>query len=214
MVITGHRYSVTQESSNAEGGACLSVIRGAVVAQEARVCGVVPDDEVGAVVKAGITVTAQTEFVLFALRITLVLSQFDSWSVAGACHNTGSNCRSRGGIPVVTRKGSHRSSGVSDAGSTLCVKVFHFLDARPPHPTPPPTPPHHNTQHNHLQGQVIQTGHPDRSSRQVIQTGHPDRSSRQVIQTGHPDRSSRQVIQTGHPGQVTCQKHTELVFCF
>ena len=58
MVITGHRYSVTQESSNAEGGACLSVIRGAVVAQEARVCGVVPDDEVGAVVKAGITVTA------------------------------------------------------------------------------------------------------------------------------------------------------------
>ena len=166
MVITGHRYSVTQESSNAEGGACLSVIRGAVVAQEARVCGVVPDDEVGAVVKAGITVTAQTEFVLFALRITLVLSQFASWSVAGACHNTGSNCRSRGGIPVV-RKGSHRSSGVSDAGSTLCVKVFHFLDACT-HTTPPHHPPQPPTG----------SGHPDRSSRQVIQTGQPG----QVIQ--------------------------------
>jgi hypothetical protein len=92
--------------------------------------------------------------------------------VAGACHNTGSNCRSRGGIPVDSRSGGgHSSSGVSDAGFTLCVKVFHFLDACPsPHPTT----------HNDPQGQVIQTG------------------------------SSRR----GHPGQVTCQKHTELVFCF
>ena len=132
----------------------------------------VPDDEVGAVVKAGITVTAQTEFVLFALRITLVLSQFDSWSVAGACHN----CRSRGGIPVVSRKGGHRSSGVSDAlaGSTLCVKVFHFLDARPPHPTPHHHPPPTTTTYR------------DRSSRQVIQV----RSSR----SGHMSKTHRACI--------------------
>ena len=126
ILVTGHRSQVTghvsivplvciclwgvnydnvvvnfgEKSSNAQGRTRLSVIRGAVVTQKARVCGVVPDDEVGAVVKAGITVTAQAEFVLMTLRITLVLSKFDSWSMAGACYNTGSNCRSRSGIPV------------------------------------------------------------------------------------------------------------------
>ena len=100
-----------EKSSNAQGGTCLGVICGAVVAQEARVCGVVSDDEVGAVVKAGITVAAQAEFVLITLYITLFVSKFDSWSVAGACYNTGSNCRSRSGIPVVSRSGGHRSFG-------------------------------------------------------------------------------------------------------
>ena len=137
-----------EKSSNAQGGARLGVIRGAVVAQEARVCGVFPDDEVGAVIKACITVAAQAEFVLVTLHITLVLSQFDSWSVAGACHNTGSNCRGRSGIPVDSRSGGgHRSSGVSDAGSTLCVKVFHFLDACSPPPPPPPPPAHPTPPH-------------------------------------------------------------------
>ena len=55
-----------------------------------------PDDEVGAVIKACITIAAQTEFVLVTFRITLVLSQFDSRSVAGAGDNTGSNCSSSG----------------------------------------------------------------------------------------------------------------------
>lgn len=73
-------------------------------------CGVFPDDEVSAVVKAGITVAAQAEFVLITLHITFVVGKLDSWSVAGACHNTGSNCRSCSGIPVDSRKGSHRSS--------------------------------------------------------------------------------------------------------
>jgi hypothetical protein len=88
-----------EKSSNSEGSTRLGVIRGAVVTQKARE-EVFPEDEVRAVVKTGITVAAQAEFVLFALRITLVLGKFDSWSVAGACYNTGSNCRSRSGIPV------------------------------------------------------------------------------------------------------------------
>ena len=100
-----------EKSSNAQGGTCLGVIRGAVVAQEARVCGVVSDDEVGAVVKAGVTVAAQAEFVLITLYITLFVSKFDSGSMAGTGDNTGSNCRSRSGIPVVSRSGGHRSFG-------------------------------------------------------------------------------------------------------
>ena len=171
LLFWGVNYGVAvvnfgEKSSNAQGRTRLGVIRRAVVTQKARVCGVVPDDEVSAVVKTGITVAAQAEFVLFALRITLVLGKFDSWSVAGACYNTGSNCRSRGGIPVVSRKGRHRSSEVSDRQAQyIMLKVFHFwmraaaaATPTPPHPTPP-----HRTE-----------GHPDR----VIQTG----SSRQ----GHP----------------------------
>jgi hypothetical protein len=162
-----------EKSSNAEGGACFGVIRGAVVTQKARE-EVFPEDEVSAVVKTGITVAAQAEFVLVILRITLVLGKLDSWSMAGACYNTGSNCRSRGGIPVVSRKGRgrHRSSEVSDRQvQYIMLKVFHF--APPPPPPPPPSHPTTNTN--------TTEGHPDR----VIQTG----SSRQ----GHPDR----VIQTG-----------------
>jgi hypothetical protein len=131
----GFAVIFAEKSLNAEGRTSLGVIRGAVVAQEARVCGVVADDEVGTVVKAGITVAAQAELVLVTLHHSLLVSQFDTRSVAGAADNKGSNCRSSSGS-------SHRSSGVSDAGSTLCVKVFHFLDARrhmlDRHPTPPP----------------------------------------------------------------------------
>ena len=173
LLFWGVNYGVAvvnfgEKSSNAQGGARLGVIRGAVVAQEARVCGVFPDDEVGAVVKACITVAAQAEFVLVTLHITLVLSQFDSWSVAGACHNTGSNCRGRSGIPVDSRSGGgHRSSGVSDAGSTFCVKVFHFLDAcspppPPAHPTPPhPTPPRAQHTGSPRGGVIQRRGHPE-----------------------------------------------------
>jgi hypothetical protein len=101
-----------EKSSNAVWRCMVSThSREAVAAHDAHVCGVFTDDEVGAVVNPGITFVAQAKFVLFALRITLVLSQFDTRSVAGACHNTGSNCRSRGGIPVDSRKGSHRSFG-------------------------------------------------------------------------------------------------------
>jgi hypothetical protein len=88
-----------EKSSNAKGRARLGVIRGAVVTQKARE-EVFPEDEVRAVVKTGITVAAQAEFVLIILHTTLFVSKFDSWSVAGACYNTGSNCRSRSGIPV------------------------------------------------------------------------------------------------------------------
>jgi hypothetical protein len=140
----GFAVIFAEKSLNAEGRTSLGVIRGAVVTQEARVCGVVADDEVGAVVKAGITVAAQAELVLVALRHSLLVSQFDTRSVAGATDNTGSNCRSSGGIPVDSRSGSgggHRSWGVFEAlaGTTLCVKVFHFLDARPLLTTPPTT---------------------------------------------------------------------------
>ena len=83
LFAVGFAVIFAEKSSNAEGRTSLGVIRGAVVTQKARVCGVVPDDEVGTVVKAGITVTAQAEFVLITLRITLVLSKFDSWSMAG-----------------------------------------------------------------------------------------------------------------------------------
>ena len=86
--------------------------REAVAAHDAHVCGVFTDDEVGAVVNPGITFVAQAKFVLFALRITLFVSKFDSGSMAGTADNTGSNCRSRSGIPVVSRSGGHRSSGV------------------------------------------------------------------------------------------------------
>ena len=48
----------------------------------------IPDDEVGAVVKAGITVAAQAKFVLVTLRITFVVGKFDSWSMAGDTGNT------------------------------------------------------------------------------------------------------------------------------
>jgi hypothetical protein len=96
-----------EKSSNAQGGTRLGIIRRAVLTQKARVCGVFSDDEVGAVVKASITVAAQAEFVLFTLRITLFVSKFDSGSMAGTGHNTGSNCRSRSGIPVVSRSGGH-----------------------------------------------------------------------------------------------------------
>lgn len=88
-----------EKSSNAKGRARLGVIRRAVVTQKARE-EVFPEDEVRAVVKTGITVAAQAEFVLIILHTTLFVSKFDSWSVAGACYNTGSNCRSRSGIPV------------------------------------------------------------------------------------------------------------------
>ena len=153
-----------EKSSNAQGRTRISVVCRAVVTQKARVCGVVPDDEVSAVVKTGITVAAQAEFVMFALRITLVLGKLDSWSMAGACYNTWSNCRSRGGIPVVSRKGRHRSSEVSDRQAQyIMLKVFHFAP-------PPPLPPHHTTPHRGSSRQ----GHPDG----VIQTG----SSRR----GHP----------------------------
>ena len=145
-------------------------------------CGVFPDDEVGAVIKACITVAAQAEFVLVTLHITLVLSQFDSWSVAGACHNTGSNCRGRSGIPVDSRSGGgHRSSGVSDAGSTLCVKVFHFLDACSP-PPPPPPPPAHPT-----------PPHPAHSTQGDPEEGHPEEGSPRggVIQSLGSSRTSQ-----------------------
>ncbi len=89
-----------EKSSNAKGRARLGVIRRAVVTQKARVRSILPDDEVRAVVKTGITVAAQAEFVLIILHTTLFVSKFDSWSVAGACYNTGSNCRGRSGIPV------------------------------------------------------------------------------------------------------------------
>jgi hypothetical protein len=70
-----------------------------------------PDDEVSAVIKAGIAVGAQAEFVLFALHHSILVSQFDTRSVAGAGHNTRSNCRSRSGIPVDRRSSSsHRNS--------------------------------------------------------------------------------------------------------
>ncbi len=88
-----------EKSSNAKGRARLGVIRRAVVTQKARE-EVFPEDEVRAVVKTGITVAAQAEFVLIILHTTLFVSKFDSWSVAGACYNTGSNCRGRSGIPV------------------------------------------------------------------------------------------------------------------
>jgi hypothetical protein len=169
-----------EKSSNAEGGACLGVIRGAVVTQKARE-EVFPDDEVRAVVKTGITVAAQAEFVLIILHTTLFVSKFDSGSMAGTGDNTGSNCRSRSGIPVVSRKGRHRSSGVSEAGFTLCIKVFHFFGCAPPPPPPPPHPTHqHKT--GSSRARVIQPG----SSSQ----GHPAR----VIQPG----SSSQ----GHPARV------------
>ena len=194
LLFWGVNYGVAvvnfgEKSSNAQGGARLGVIRGAVVAQEARVCGVFPDDEVGAVVKACITVAAQAEFVLVTLHITLVLSQFDSWSVAGACHNTGSNCRGRSGIPVDSRSGGgHRSSGVSDAGSTLCVKVFHFLDACTRPPPPPPPPPAHPT-----------PPHP------TPRTAHRVTQRRVTQRRGHPEEGSSRAGVTqsrGHPGQV------------
>ena len=154
-----------EKSSNAQGRTRISVVCRAVVTQKARVCGVVPDDEVSAVVKTGITVAAQAEFVMFALRITLVLGKLDSWSMAGACYNTWSNCRSRGGIPVVSRKGRHRSSEVSDRQAQyIMLKVFHFAP-------PPPLPPHPTHRHNRGSSR---RGHPDG----VIQTG----SSRR----GHP----------------------------
>jgi hypothetical protein len=73
---------------------------------------VFPEDEVRAVVKTGITVAAQAEFVLIILHTTLFVSKFDSGSMAGTGDNTGSNCRSRSGIPVVSRSGGHRSSEV------------------------------------------------------------------------------------------------------
>jgi hypothetical protein len=154
-----------EKSSNAEGGACLGVIRGAVVTQKARE-EVFPEDEVRAVVKTGITVAAQAEFVLIILHTPLFVSKFDSGSMAGTGDNTGSNCRSRSGIPVVSRSGGHRSSGVSDAGFTLCIKVFHFLDARRHRHSP--TPPHHSP----VMTAVIQTGHPDRSSRRGHMSKH------------------------------------------
>ena len=129
----------------------------------------VADDEVGTVVKAGITVAAEAEFVLVTLHHSLLVSQFDTRSVAGAADNKGSNCRSSSGS-------SHRSSGVSEAlaGSTLCVKVFHFLDARrhmlDRHPTPAV-----------IIMRSSSRGHPDRVIQtRVIQTG----SYRQ----GHPDK--------------------------
>ena len=161
LLFWGVNYGVAvvnfgEKSSNAQGRTRLGVIRRAVVTQKARVCGVVPDDEVSAVVKTGITVAAQAEFVLFALRITLVLGKFDSWSVAGACYNTGSNCRSRGGIPVVSRSGRHRSSEVSDRQAQyIMLKVFHFW-MRAAAATP--TPPHRTAPHRGSSRQ----GHPDR----------------------------------------------------
>jgi hypothetical protein len=88
-----------EKSTNSEGSTRLGVIRGAVVTQKARE-EVFPEDEVRAVVKTGITVAAQAEFVLIILHTTLFVSKFDSGSVAGACYNTGSNCRGRSGIPV------------------------------------------------------------------------------------------------------------------
>jgi len=87
---------------------------------------VFPEDEVRAVVKTGITVAAQAEFVLIILHTTLFVSKFDSGSMAGTGDNTGSNCRSRSGIPVVSRSGGHRSSGVSDG----CSKATWMVDAQ------------------------------------------------------------------------------------
>jgi hypothetical protein len=120
--------------------------------------------------------------------------------MAGTGDNTGSNGRSRSGIPVVSRSGGHGSSGVSDAGFTLCVKVFHFLDARPPPPLPHPTPPLTRHDRGHPD-----RGHPERSSRR----GHPERSSREVIQ----ERSSREVIQERSSREVIHQKsHTQSLY--
>jgi hypothetical protein len=59
------------------------------------------DDEVGAVVKAGITVAAQTEFVLITLLVSLFKGQFD----AGCMAHLTAGSRS-GRIPVVGRSRS------------------------------------------------------------------------------------------------------------
>jgi hypothetical protein len=121
-----------EKSTNAEGCARLGVVRGAVVAQKARE-EVFPEDEVGAVVKTGITVAAQAEFVLIILRNTLFVSKLDSGSMAGTGDNTGSNCRSRSGIPVVGRSGGHRSSKVLMVARKLhrLCKAMRLNSARP-----------------------------------------------------------------------------------
>ncbi len=170
-----------EKSSNAEGSTRLGVVRVAVVTQKARE-EVFPEDEVRAVVKTGITVAAQAEFVLIILHTTLFVSKFDSWSVAGACYNTGSNCRSRSGIPVVSRKGRrHRSSEVSDRQvQYIMLKVFHFTTTTatatattPPHPTPPT-----NTTEGHP-ARVIQPGSYRAGSSRAGSSsqGHPDAMS-------------------------------------
>lgn len=77
-VTNAHVINFAEKSLNAEGGACLGVICGAVVAQEARVCGVVADDEVGTVVKSGITVAAEAKLVLVTLSVALLYRKFDT----------------------------------------------------------------------------------------------------------------------------------------
>ena len=63
-------------------------------------------DEVGAVVKAGIAVAAQAEFVLVMLLRALLFSQFEAGSVLFSSQHGSS-----GGGPVVRSRGSsHRSS--------------------------------------------------------------------------------------------------------
>lgn len=63
-------------------------------------------DEVGAVVKAGITVAAQAVFVLVMLLRALLFSQFEAGSVLFGSHHGSS-----GGSPVVrSSSSSHRSS--------------------------------------------------------------------------------------------------------
>jgi len=79
QVINIHAINGCDESSNAEGSTRLSVIRGAVVTQKACVCGVVPNDEVGTVVKTGITVATEAELVLVTLRIAFFNGKFDAW---------------------------------------------------------------------------------------------------------------------------------------
>jgi hypothetical protein len=72
-------------------------------------------DEVGAVVKAGITVAAQAEFVLVMLLRALLFSQFEAGSVlfGSSCHGSSVGSSS----PVVGSRGSrHCSSFVSESG--------------------------------------------------------------------------------------------------
>jgi hypothetical protein len=53
--------------------------------------------------------------------------------VAGTGDNTGSNCRSRSGIPVVSRSGGHRSSKVLMVARKLhrLCKAMRLNSARP-----------------------------------------------------------------------------------
>jgi hypothetical protein len=130
--VTSHRSSVPQESSKAEGGAFIGVIRAAVVAQEAHgSVSFVSDDEVGAVVKAGITVAAQAELVLVTLLIAFFDGKFDARVVLHGRHIGGDGSGSSSSSPVGRSSSRHLFVGVvvwwELSSVTKKKKYFNFI---------------------------------------------------------------------------------------